>query len=909
MGTKKGLFQLSENHSVKHFNNEIKLSISKVLTIYEDKNNNLWVGTYGNGLIKIKNNKAQVFTINDGLSSNKIYRVTEDKQKNLWIGTYGGGLNRLTNDKFSFISSDSGLTNNMVLSIFEDFENNLWIGTYSGLNRIKDGKLITLTTKDGLLDNDINAVLEDNSRTLWIGTWDKGVSKLNNNNFTNLTTMNGLSSNVIKSLYMDTSENLWIGTYGGGLNKYKDGKINIYTTEDGLPENNISSILQDKNKNLWIGTYGNGLSLFKNGNFKTFSTQNGLSSNLILSILEDSKQNMWVGTKGGGINKIKNGKIEVLNTKKGLSNNTIYKIYQDNDGLFFIGTNNGLNLVRNNIITVITSKHGLFNDTIFTILEDGKSNLWMSCNKGIFKVNKKDILLFEKGMIDIIKSDFYDTDDGMKSRECNGGFQPSGVKTKSGKLYIPTIKGLVEINPLLSLENNYIPPVYIESIKVDGKVVKEVDDLILKAHIKRLEFKYTALSYTSPKKVKFKYMLEGFDSEWIEAGTNRTSNYTNLSDGNYTFKVKACNNDGIWNEVGAKLNFKKLPHFHETFLFYLLIFIIITLLMFYSYYLKVKKIKIKQKELSAFNLILKKEVETQTLLLQEKNQDLDNANKKLNKNQFEIEKTNQQLKNTLDKLTKTYKELKDTQSKMIQQARLVALGNLVAGVSHEISNPLSSVMGGTLYLKRYLDKTENLISELSIKKEEESDFSKIHSRAKRSIEMLKEGHSRIRKITDNFRSYLKAGDVSKEEYDLKEGVNLCFKLMDKRIDEQKINVNIDISEDIPTINCRPNELNQVLTNLIINSLDVMPDGGKITINASIMNNNIEIVFSDTGPGIEKEHKESIFDPFFTTKPPSEGTGLGLYISSEIIKRHGGELLLQEKESGTSFLIKLPLNPA
>ena len=909
IGTKKGLFKKAENEKTKHIIPNKDFTEAKFYTIYEDKNHVLWFGAYKTGLLKFENNKFTAFTKENGLLSNKIISITGDKDKNLWIGTYGDGLIRYANQKFSNITSKTGLLSDMILDVFEDSEGNLWVGTYKGLNRLKDGSLFTYTKEDGLAEDEVVAIMQDNRNRLLIGTWNSGLSIFDGKEFTNLTIENGLSSNVIKSLYEDSDKNIWVGTYGGGVNKYNGINFSYFNSENGLSGNNISSIIEDKNKNIWIGTFNNGLNLLKKDEIKVFTKKHGLKSNMIRALHIDLNNNLWIGTKEGGLNLFKNNEFTVYDTSNGLSNNTVYSIYEDKEKNLWIGTDDGLNLFKNNKFTVFNTTHGLFDDIALVILEDKQGFLWMSCNRGIYKVKKQDLLNIAEGIKNKAVSIVYGVDDGMKSRECNGGFQPAGLKDNTGKIYFPTVKGLVVADPDYELKNTIKPSVYIELVKVNGKTVHDRKKIILKPNINKIEFHYTALSYTSPKKVKFKYMLEGFDSDWVNAENRRTAYYTNLSDGNYTFKVKACNNDGVWNETGAVIKFKKLPYFYQSVWFILFTIALVILLIIIIHNLRLKKIEKKQKELLTFNITLKEQVELQTKKLKEKNKELDEANIKLNENKVELEQTNQQLENTLSDLTKTHEELKNTQGKLIQQARFVALGNLVGGVSHEISNPLSSVMGGTIYLKRYLEKTEKLFLDLSNEKDEENNFPKNHKRAVRSVQMLMEGHSRIRKIIDNFRGYMKSGDVPSEEYNIKEGTLLCFKLLDRRIEDQKIEVKIDISDEIPLIKCRPNELNQVITNLLINSLDVMPKGGKITIKSSVLNNNLEIMFSDTGPGIDKKNKESIFDPFFTTKPPSEGTGLGLYISSEIIKRHGGELLLQEKELGTSFLIKLPLNTA
>ena len=194
---------------------------------------------------------------------------------------------------------------------------------------------------------------------------------------------------------------MWVGTDGGGLSCLKNGKFTNYTIEDGLPLNIILVILEDQNGNLWIGTYGGGLSRLKNGIFTNYTTQDGLPNDIILSLHKDREGSIWIGTYGGGLSRLQNGQFKN-----------------------------------------ITIKEGLFNNDVFSILEDHLGNFWMSCTNGIFSARQQQLNDLCNGKIKTIKCFFYNEKDGMKSRECGGGNQPSGWRTQDGKLWFPTSKGV-----------------------------------------------------------------------------------------------------------------------------------------------------------------------------------------------------------------------------------------------------------------------------------------------------------------------------------------------------------------------------------------------------------------------------------------------------------------------------------
>lgn len=502
-----------------------------VTAIYEDKDGNLWVGFQPGGLARIKDGTISTFSVKEGLSDNTVWSIYEDREGSLWVGTFGGGLNRFRDTKFSSYDSSYGLASYLVWVVCEDSQKNLWIGTDQGLNCLKNGKITLFTTKDGLPDNNINALVEDKDGVLWIGT-DKGVSKL------------------------------------------KNGKIEKYGVKDGLTNEAVFSLLEDREGRIWIGTNGGGVNIFENGKFSSLNKEQGLSENFIRSILEDRKGNMWIGTNGGGLNFLHKGKITVYSIKDGLSSPVIRALYEDRDGTIWVGTRGGgLCRFKNGKFESFRMEDGLFSDIIFQILEDSKENLWLSCNKGIFKVSKKNIDDFSQGKIDRILCVTFGKSDGMKSSECTGGTQPAGWKTSDGRLWFSTIKGLVSIDPENIKFNEVVPPVVIEEVLIDGKPTLPMGKVVASPGSDRIEFKFSALSFLVPEKICFKYKLEGHDKDFIDLapGRDRVAVYTNIPPGDYIFKVKASNNDGVWNETGVSLSFQLKPQFHQTFYFYFLL--------------------------------------------------------------------------------------------------------------------------------------------------------------------------------------------------------------------------------------------------------------------------------------------------------------------------------------------------
>lgn len=556
------------------------LSSDSVWAIYEDREGNIWIGTTGGGLNRLRDGKWTSYTSKEG-ASNNVLSIFQDHDGSLWIGTHGDGLRRFRNDRWSAFTTKDGLSSDNIRPIYEDREGSLWVGTQSGgLNRLRDGLWTSYTTKEGLLSSDDWTVYEDRSGSIWVGSEGGGVSRLQEGKWTSYTTDNGLSNNAVRSILQDRDGNIWVGTVGGGLNLLRGDRWSAYTTKNGLSNDTVWSICQRQSGDLWIGTNGGGLNLLRDGKWSTYTTRNGLSSDIILSIYEDSSRSLWAGMNAGGVCRLdQESKWRCFTKKDGLSNETVNSIYEDREGSLWLGTYGGLNRFHNHKWTYYTTREGLPDDTIFAVLEDNANNLWMSSNRGIFKIERKDLDAFDNGAIKHIPCLVFGKPDGMKSRECNGG-EPAGWKTKNGRLWFATIEGVVVTDPAKTIRNRLKPPVHVEEVLVDGAPLFGPDQTSATTNAvappdranpveiqpgkKDFEFHYTALSLLVPDRVNFQYKLEGYDGDWIRAGTRRVAFYTNLAPGKYTFLVKACNNDGLWNDEAASLAFVLLPRFYRT---------------------------------------------------------------------------------------------------------------------------------------------------------------------------------------------------------------------------------------------------------------------------------------------------------------------------------------------------------
>ncbi len=565
-----GLYLLQEE-KLTAFGVKDGLLNNTVMALYEDRHGDLWAGTVG-GLYRWREGKFFHYTTQHGLAHDFVRVIYEDAAGTLWIGTQGGGLNRWRDGKFEIFSTQDGLSNDNVRALYEDREGSLWIGTYGGgLNRLRDGKFTNYSTSHGLSNNTVWSIYEDQAGNLWFGT-DQGLNKFKDGKFSIYSSVQGLAPNAVVALSEDRAGHLWIGTQGGGLHRMQNGKITRYTMRDGLSNDFVRAIHEDRTGRLWIAT-DRGLNLLHEGKFTAYPTKDGLANDELTYLYEDRAGNLWIASRTGGMARLQDGKFTAFTTAQGLSSNLVRVIYEDEAGTLWIGTNGGLNRYKDGKFAQFTTKDGLFDNLIFQILEDRRGNFWMSCNNGIFRINKQQLEDFAQGKIAGLTCTSYGRADGMLTNECNGGLgQPSGWKTRDGKLWFPTIRGVTMIDPEHVKFNSLAPPVMLEQAVVDhrGLDVSQNRERVwaIAPGSKAFEFHYTGLSLFAPQQVRFKYKLDGFEEDWVEAGPRRSAYYTNLPPGNYKFRVQACNNDGVWNEAGAAMAFSLKPHFYETTWFY-----------------------------------------------------------------------------------------------------------------------------------------------------------------------------------------------------------------------------------------------------------------------------------------------------------------------------------------------------
>jgi signal transduction histidine kinase/ligand-binding sensor domain-containing protein len=495
----------------------------------EDLDGNLVIGTYGAGVFWFDaEGHADRIASEEGLSHNFVLAVTVDREGSLWVGTTGGGLNRVKPKLFNVLEKTRGT---VVQSVCEDEKGGLWIG-YNG-QRVDHWSGQTNQQFDFLAnDVTVKTVLVDARQQVWAGSQHPNGLRLFQLQKSAFVPIFGepVGANDIAVLYKDRKQGMWIGGRSG-LERLDEHKLRVLT--NGPSRMDVRAVTDDADGNLWIGTEANGITRFREGKFTSFTRTNGLPSDEIRSL------------------------------------------YMDEDSVLWAGTSSGLARHSKGKWTAFSKREGLLSDSLGYLVEDGQGYLWMASNVGLLRVKKKELNDFAEGRGTNILCRSYGEPEGLPADECTFGSQPGAIRTRDGKLWFPTIKGLAYLNPEQLKINPNPPPVMIESVAIDGKLqntnaltARPPQSVTVPAGRESIDIKYTSLNLAAPDKGHFKFRLKEHEKEWRDSPWNiRTAHYTRVPPGNYEFEVTACNEDGVWNEKGSTLRVEVLPPFWSTWWF------------------------------------------------------------------------------------------------------------------------------------------------------------------------------------------------------------------------------------------------------------------------------------------------------------------------------------------------------
>ncbi len=821
-----------------------------------DRENNQWIGTFGDGVWYKEPPEAHfkrpdIFIEDVKNSLNTVYVITMllDTKNQLWIGTYGDGLFKIDiaqsqlNQYLPEKHNPKAIHYKDILSIYEDYTGTLWFGTDgAGLNYYdafleKFNSVIHLQTPENINIDVVRSIAVDTQNNVWIGTSGKGLSRFSpkDNKWDTYQKKNkkGLRSDRIMSLLPDNDGELWIGTQEGGLHVMDiNGTIINYPNLKGLENLTVWCMLNNVDEDKWIGTRENGLLKVnkKTGILKRFeknNNENGLPSNNIRAITHEAGQFLWIGTQDHGICRmdLKTNKIKVYAHEPGnrnsLASNQIKSLYYDNRGILWVGTNGGglsaLDIVNDQFYNY-TVKNGLANAVVYAILPDDQNNLWLSSNSGITKFYvPKDLKLSPK----IVN---YANYDGLAT-EFNTG---AHFKARNGNLYFGGLDGYYWFNPSDIEINEVLPKTVITKFEIFNRPLPLIPNVKLNNKQNTVAFSFASLQFSLPVKNQYQFRLEGHDTKWIKSGNDNNARYTNLPPGNYTFKVKSSNYDGVWNDQETSYSFviNKPWYLTNTFiLIYILVFAII-LYLIYRYFKWRWEIKM----------------------------------------QLKLEREE----------TLRFKELNDFKTK------------IYSNISHEFRTPLTLIKGP---IKKQLDNNPSL----SLK----NDLILVEKNTQRLLDLV----NQMLELTKLDTGSLK---INPEIVNLE---GFIFSILEtfKYLAKER---NLIFSSTLSPMSLAlfdTDIMEKVVGNIVGNAIKYTPTNGHIDFNALVTDTNHLIinVTNDIGEIIEEDINK-LFERFYQANPNNEGTGIGLSLVKDLVEHLKGTIDASYSKDKKRINLKLVL---
>jgi len=533
-----------------------------ILAIYQDRTDTIWIAAR-DGLTRVNGDRVSTFGVDAGFPG-AAKSISGDRDGNLWIGTNGNGLVRMRGEQFDTLTVRDGLSNGFVQALHEDREGSLWIGSNDGLSRLRDTRFTSLTVREGLSADAVASLLAARDGTVWIGTEGGGVNHLDGGRITTYTTATGLPSDYSGALFEAADGGVW-ASGDGVVTRMRDGHVRVYTAADGVPRGFVSTVGEDRDGRLLIAGEGPVREL-RGDRFEVYPQQPS-HIEYSYSMTRDRRGDLWFATTGGLVYVTEN-QYRLYSTRDGLPDNGVQSVYHDSDGTAWIATVSGLARIRDGSVASF-AKVGALGEIVFEVLEDDAGQLWLNGRQGILRVRKRDLEEYASAKRRNVPITVYGIDDGLKSTDYNVGgayIQRAGCRTSDGRLWFATTRGVAWIDPAVDRVNPIEPPVIIESF-VAGDRTETRGPVQVAAGTRSFQVRFTALSLLAPSRVRFAYRLEGLDPGWTDGGAQRVVSYNGVPPGQYRFRVRAANNDGVWNEAGAALEINVNPYFYQTLWF------------------------------------------------------------------------------------------------------------------------------------------------------------------------------------------------------------------------------------------------------------------------------------------------------------------------------------------------------
>jgi PAS domain S-box-containing protein len=885
-------------------------------------------------------------------STLKVQTLFMDNQNALWVGTFEHGVYRIYGQGIEHFDSSEGLSGDAVFAFFEDREGNLWVATDKGLDCFRDLPVISLSSREGLTTPSVSTVQAMRDGSIWIG----GAYALNilgpglgQGRVRSLQTGKGLPGDQVTSLFEDHAGRHWVGIENT-LNTYENGRFTRITRRDGSPMGMVLGITEDVDNNLWVLSLGPPRMLIRIFNRKV---QEEIPTPQIpgaSSIVADPRGGVWLGLLNGDLARYQQGRVETFRFEHS-PDSRVHQVLLSADGSVLGATTYGLIGWSNGKQQTLSARNGLPCDGVYSAVKDDSDVLWLYMQCGLVEIARSDLQRWWAEPNVKLQPRVFDVFDGFQGGN-RAAFESKAVRAVDGRLWFANAFVAQTIDPAHLARNVIAPAVHVEQVIADRKSHSLQGEVRLPALTRDLEIDYTALSFVVPQKVHFQYKLEGYDRDWQDAGTRRQAFYSNLPPRNYTFRVKACNNSGLWNEAGASLDFYIAPAYYQTNWFRLSCVAVLIALLWALHRWRVHQLKSQEKRLrdvvetiptmtftalsdGSSTFVNKRWTEYTGLSVEQSSgagwqcavhpEDLVRHSEKwrisvATGQLFEDEARFRcvadgeyrwflvrgvPLRDQHGNIVKWYgtltdiedrkraeherEKLRELEADLAHINRVSTLGEMAASLAHEIKQPIAAAITSANSCIEWLAyEPPNL------------------DRARAAAAKIDKYGNRAAEIIDRIRSFYKKSPPQRELVEVNGIIQELLALLKCEADRYSVAMRAELAAELPKIMADPVQLQQVFVNLMLNAIEAMQDsGGELTVSSELQEGQLQFSVSDRGMGLPKEKMDQIFSAFFTTKP--QGSGMGLAISRSIVESHGGRLWATANDGrGATFHFTLPV---
>jgi PAS domain S-box-containing protein len=897
----------------------------------------------------------------------RVLKMLRDRDGGLWVGPAGQGLVHIHQGRTEVFSESDGLSGNDIYDLFEDREGNIWVATVNGLDRFHELPVVTYSRKQGLSDIPWGGLLAATDGSIWFATLD-GLNRLSHSQVTVYRqhgTMaskqkaggNGLPDEGVGSLFQDSRGRIWVST-PTGVGYLAADRFVPTSAPGGL----VGSITMDASGNLWIANRELGLlRLSPDHAFPPIPwARFGRKDPAVVLAADPLYGGLWLGFSRGGVVWFLDGQVRSsYSATDGLGKGAVNQLRFDSEGALWIATESGITRLKDGHIATVTSKDGLPCDAVQWTMEDDAQSVWLMMPCGLVRVARSELETWANAADKTpgtIRTTVFDNSDGLRTFAVVGDYTPRVAKSGDGKLWFLSPDGISVVDPHQLSFNKLPPPVHIERVAADRKEYGKTlsgdvqSNPRLPSPVRELEIDYAALSLVAPEKVLFRYKLEGWDQDWQDAGTRRQAFYSNLPPRNYTFRVKACNNSGVWNEAGTSFSFSVASAYYQTYWFRLSCFTAFIGLLWALHRWRLHRLTGQEKRLrdvvetipamtftalpdGSCTFVNKRWTEYTGLSVEETSgigwqhaihpSDVGRHSEKwrvsvatgeLFEDEARFRRADGEyrwflvrgvpLRGRHRRIVRWYGTLTDIEDrKRAEQEReklrqleddlahinrVSMLGEMAASLAHEIKQPIAAAMTSANSCIEWLaHEPPNL------------------DRARAAAAKIDKYGNRAAEIIDHIRSMYRKSPPQSELIDVNEIVHEIFPLLQGEAIRYSIAIRSELTGELPTIKANRVQMQQVFMNLMLNAIEAMRDeGGELTVKSQRQDDQLLFSVSDTGPGLPTGNVDQIFSAFFTTKP--QGSGMGLAISRTIVESHGGRLWATANDGrGATFHFTLP----